>query len=77
MKYNLRQTPKNWIETLAIETETAVSQLDFPMQNNYRHAVAINLNKLIKNQNSNNNTRYRREWNIIKKIKQELNDNSL
>jgi hypothetical protein len=33
MKYNLHQKPKNWIETLAIEAETVISQLDFPMQN--------------------------------------------
>jgi 2-succinyl-5-enolpyruvyl-6-hydroxy-3-cyclohexene-1-carboxylate synthase len=48
MKYNLQQKPKNWIETLAIEAETAISQLDFTIQNYYRHSVAINLSKLIK-----------------------------
>jgi hypothetical protein len=32
---------------------------------------------LIKNQNANKNFRHRREWNIIKKIKQKLNKNSL
>jgi hypothetical protein len=47
------------------------------MQNYYRHAVAININKLIKNQNSYNKIKHRREWNTIKKIKQKLNGNSL
>jgi hypothetical protein len=68
---------KNWIETLAIEAETAISQWDLPKQNYYRNAVTINQNKLIKNQNSNKNIKNIQERKIINRTKQKLNDNSL
>jgi hypothetical protein len=62
---------------LATQAETAVSQIELPIQNYYRHITVMNLSKLTKNQNSNNNIRSRQEWNIIKNIKQKLNNNSL
>jgi hypothetical protein len=77
MKYNLHHKPKNSIETLAIGADAAISQLDPTTQNYYGHAVAININKLIKCQYSSSNMKHRRKWNVIKKIKQKLNDNSL
>jgi predicted transcriptional regulator len=68
MTYNVyqKQKKKNYIKTLAIEAETAVSQLDLSKQNYYRHAVAINLNKLIKKEHKLQ-YKNRREWNIIKR----------
>jgi hypothetical protein len=55
MEYNFHQNQKkNWIET-----ETTMRQLEIPKQNYYRPAISVNLIKLIKNQNSNNNMRNR------------------
>jgi hypothetical protein len=61
MKYNLHHKPENWIETLAIKADAAISQLDFTTQNYYRHAVAVNINKLIKNQTAYINIKHRRK----------------
>jgi hypothetical protein len=57
--------------------ETAISQLELPIQNYYRLAVAMNPDKLIKNHNHNNKVKNRQEWNIIERIKHKSNDNSL
>lgn len=40
LKYSLHHKHKKWIETLALEAETAISQLDVMEQNYYRHSVA-------------------------------------
>jgi hypothetical protein len=40
LKYNLHYKSKNWIETLALEAQTAISDLEITEQNYYRHAVA-------------------------------------
>lgn len=54
------------METLAIEAETAMCQLDISVQNYYRHAVVKNLNSNLNKwkHKSNNGTRY--ESNIKK-----------
>jgi cyclopropane fatty-acyl-phospholipid synthase-like methyltransferase len=46
-KYNLlskglkyKNTQRKWIETIALEAEKAISQLDATEQNYYRHAIA-------------------------------------
>jgi hypothetical protein len=40
LKYNLHHKYRKCIETLALEAETAISNLDMTEQNYYRHAVA-------------------------------------
>jgi hypothetical protein len=40
MKINLHHKDKKWIETLALEAETAMSQLDVMEQSYYTHVVA-------------------------------------
>jgi hypothetical protein len=45
LKYNLHHEQRNWIETLVLEAETAISNLDTTGQNYSRLAVA----KIIKN----------------------------
>ena len=40
LKYNLSYKHKNWIETLALETETAVSYLPTAEQDHVRYQVA-------------------------------------
>jgi hypothetical protein len=57
LKYNLHHKHKDWIETLALEAETAISKLNITEQNYYRHAVAKNIKRLSQNENmeTNNN----------------------
>jgi hypothetical protein len=40
LKCNLHHKHRTWIETLVLEAETAVSNLDITEQNYYRPAVA-------------------------------------
>jgi hypothetical protein len=54
LKYNLHYRRKNWLETLALEVETAISNLDITEQQYYRHAVAINIKKINTQKNINN-----------------------
>jgi hypothetical protein len=48
LKYNLHHKHKKWVETLALEAETAITQLAATEQNYYRHAVAKQLKTLTK-----------------------------
>jgi hypothetical protein len=48
LQYNLHYKQKLWIETLALEAETAISYLDASEQDHMRHLVASNLKHLIK-----------------------------
>jgi hypothetical protein len=66
MKYSLHYKQKNWLETLALEADTAISSLDIRQQRYYRHLVAKHLKNIkrykehihaIRN-NNNNNSRY-------------------
>jgi hypothetical protein len=54
LKYDLHRNNKKWIETLALEAETAVSKLDTTEQNYYRHAVARELKDISRNNKENN-----------------------
>jgi hypothetical protein len=51
LKYNLHYKRKNWLQTLALEAETAVSNLDITEQQYYRHAVAINIKNINRQKN--------------------------
>jgi hypothetical protein len=39
LKYNLHYKNKKWIETLALEEETSISNLEVTEQDNYRHLI--------------------------------------
>jgi hypothetical protein len=54
LKYNIHHKNKTWTETLALEAETAINQLDAVEQNYNRYAVAKNL-KNISQRNSTTN----------------------
>ena len=55
LKYNIHAKKKDWIQTLALETETAISQLPTNERDVYRKLVAERVDKLQK-QNSTHNT---------------------
>jgi hypothetical protein len=67
---------KNWIETLALEAETAITNLDINEQNYYRHAVAKKIKDISKN-NKTNNKKTKEEWKLIINIKYKIDTNKL
>ena len=46
LKYNINQKPKNWINTLAIEAETALTLLPPQHQDPMRYLIAWNIENL-------------------------------
>jgi hypothetical protein len=46
LKYNLHRKPKNWIQRMALEAETAISYIDVTKQDHLRHTVAEHLAKI-------------------------------
>ena len=56
LKYNLNYKGKNWLSTLALEAETAISLLPSHEQEYLRYQVSQNLQKLYKQQNSKQKT---------------------
>jgi hypothetical protein len=79
LKYNLHKKPKDWIKTLALEADTAISHLSTRIQPYMKQLVAYNLQKLINKQNLKNKKpclkKEHMEWKIIKNIKQKLTNN--
>jgi hypothetical protein len=70
---------KNWIETLALEAETAISKLSTPEQDYIRCQVAHNIKLLYKQQHSRNgyNTQHAvQERRTINNIKSKLTENN-
>jgi hypothetical protein len=57
LKYNLHKKQKDWIKTLAMETDTAISKLDMRDQPYMRQLTANNIQKLIKKQNEKKDSR--------------------
>jgi predicted glycosyltransferase involved in capsule biosynthesis len=76
LKYNLHYKNKKWIETLALEAETAITNLDINNQNYYRHAVAKKIKEISKN-NQINNKKTKEEWKQIMNIKNKIDTNRL
>jgi hypothetical protein len=76
LKYYLHYKQKNWLETLALEAETAISNLYITEQQYYRHAVAININKINRQKNINNR-RSKKEWKLIMDVKNKITTNKL
>jgi hypothetical protein len=52
LKYNLHHKKRNWIETLAIEAETAITQINQEEQAYMRQCVSNKLQKIIKAENN-------------------------
>jgi hypothetical protein len=75
LKYNLRYKHKNWIKTLALEAETAITQLPSHEQDYMRALTAHNLKQLYKQQSNNiqrNSTHALHEYRILRQIKNKL-----
>jgi hypothetical protein len=66
----LRHKCRKWIETLALEAETAVSNLDVTEQNYYRLAVARNIKDISQKDNITNKNK--EEWKLLKNIKNKM-----
>jgi hypothetical protein len=84
LKYNLSFKKKNWIESLALEADTAISLLPPQEQDNLRFQVAHNIKQLYKqydptklNQTKQYNFDYaKNEHRTTKKIKDKLEQNN-
>ena len=77
LKYNLHYKNKKWIETLALEAETAITKLDITEQNYYRHAIAKQIKDISKNNDFQNSCNSKREWKLAMNIKRKMLDNKL
>jgi hypothetical protein len=64
LKYNPHHKHKNWIKTLALEAETAITLLPIYEQDHIRHQVAYNIKRLYKQQKMNT---YTIQYNTCKK----------
>jgi hypothetical protein len=76
LKYNLHHKHNKWIETLAFEAETAISNPDVTEQNYYRHTVARNI-KNISWKDNITDKRNKEEWKLITNIKNKMMMNQL
>jgi hypothetical protein len=74
LKYNLHHKNKKLIETLALEDETAITNLDVNKQNYYRHMVAKEIEQIKKNSQINSN---KGEWKQIMNIRRKIDINKL
>jgi hypothetical protein len=70
MQYNLQNTNTKWVETLALEAETAITHLHITEQDHYRFLLAKNIKKLTKNHRYNNKVA-KHEWKIMNDIKKD------
>jgi hypothetical protein len=74
LKYNLHYKKKKLIKTLALEAETAITNLDINKQNYYRHAVTKKIKDISKNHKINNK-KTKEEWKQIMNIKNKIDTN--
>ena len=73
-KYNLHNKPKNWIQNLALEAETAIAHLPSADREVYRKLTAERINTLqLNNPQHTHNTHL--EAKTIKSIKTKLKEN--
>ena len=73
LKYNLHSKPRNWIQNLALEAETAITQLPSNERDVYRKLVVDQIEKL-KQQNPSDKTHP--ETKLIKSIRTKLVENN-
>jgi hypothetical protein len=57
LKYNLHHEKKDWIETLAMEAETAITQINQEEQAYMRQCVSNKLQTLINTENNKKKTK--------------------
>jgi hypothetical protein len=76
LKYNIHAKKKNWLKDVALEAETAITQLPFNERDVYRKLVADRIDTL-QRQNSSNPTRNTHpESKLIKSIQSKLQNNN-
>ena len=73
IKYNIHSKPKNWIHNLALEAETAITQLPPNERDVYRKQVA---SQIIKLKQLNPPEKTHPETRLIKSIRCKLNENN-
>jgi hypothetical protein len=56
LKYNLHHKPKNWLCTLALEAENAITLLPAPHHSPLRYLVARNIEQLYQQQQNTDKT---------------------
>ena len=79
LKYNLSHKNKKWIHTLALETETAITQLPQQEQEGIRARAAHNIKHLFKqqsNQQHRNPNQAIKEYRILNHNKEKLQSNN-
>jgi hypothetical protein len=76
LKYNLHYKQKYWLETLALEAETAITKINATEQQYYRYMVAKTI-KMINQKDNTNNTRNKMEWKLIRNIRNKRAENEL
>jgi len=74
-KYNLHSKPKDWIQNLALEAETAIMQLPPTDREVYRKLTAEHISTLIKENNTQNTHNTHPEMKIVESIKTKLTEN--
>jgi hypothetical protein len=84
LKYDLHFRQKQWIQTLAIEADTAINTLPDKDQCYLRQLVANNIKVLINKQKANKEQRVTthtkrqyQEWNTLRNIKHKMEQNQL
>jgi hypothetical protein len=74
LKYNLHSKPKNWLQNLALEEETAIQALPTPDREIYRHTVVNRISTLQKNSSTKSDPKIaQQEERLIKSIKSKIN----
>lgn len=75
-KYNIHSKQKNWLQNLALEAETAITQLPTTDRDVYRKLVAERINTLQRNCNPNPRRNTHPESRTIKTIQAKLQENN-
>jgi len=75
-KYNIHSKQKNWLQNLALEAETAITQLPTTDRDVYRKLVADRINTLQRNCNPNPRHNTHPESRTIKTIQAKLQENN-
>jgi hypothetical protein len=75
-KYNIHGKNRNWIQNLALEAETAITQLPTNEREAYRKVVADHIHTLQQNSDSNPTHNTHPETRLINSIKSKLQKNN-
>jgi hypothetical protein len=76
LKYNLPYRPKNWIRNLALETETAISQLPNQEQDYIRALTTYNLKRFYNSHHTSNSPQHTLEYRTLKTIQTKLRNHN-